>query len=189
MPSDLLKPGLFKGTYGSHGLEIVMLSFHNKSARATKLTVTESSVSRYSLTFASCLNVILDSGLFFNMRSFTETLLLSIVTVLQISFACPTSAQQNNSPFKTVISKATLLHFRSHGGVHQGCLYFFSVLYRSCKLYFKAVEKARILFLIGFARISEKFNSVFMIMLSSNENFMGVQRSQNCNSLLLKRKM
>uniref|UniRef100_A0A8C6Q358 F-box protein 31 n=1 Tax=Nothobranchius furzeri TaxID=105023 RepID=A0A8C6Q358_NOTFU len=38
MPSDLLKPGLFKGTYGSHGLEIVMLSFHGTSARATKLT-------------------------------------------------------------------------------------------------------------------------------------------------------
>uniref|UniRef100_H3D3N4 F-box protein 31 n=1 Tax=Tetraodon nigroviridis TaxID=99883 RepID=H3D3N4_TETNG len=37
-PSDLLQPGLFKGTYGSHGLEIVMLSFHQKSARATKLT-------------------------------------------------------------------------------------------------------------------------------------------------------
>ncbi|RVE72017.1 hypothetical protein OJAV_G00057570 [Oryzias javanicus] len=38
MPSDLLQPGLFKGTYGSHGLEIVMLSFHGSSARATKLT-------------------------------------------------------------------------------------------------------------------------------------------------------
>ncbi|MEQ2161202.1 hypothetical protein GOODEAATRI_007386 [Goodea atripinnis] len=38
MPSDLLRPGLFKGTYGSHGLEIVMLSFHGTSARATKLT-------------------------------------------------------------------------------------------------------------------------------------------------------
>ncbi|KAM3609641.1 uncharacterized protein V6R79_018080 [Siganus canaliculatus] len=38
MPSDLLQPGLFKGTYGSHGLEIVMLSFHDTSARATKLT-------------------------------------------------------------------------------------------------------------------------------------------------------
>ncbi|XP_041854161.1 F-box only protein 31 isoform X2 [Melanotaenia boesemani] len=38
MPSDLLQPGLFKGTYGSHGLEIVMLSFHGPSARATKLT-------------------------------------------------------------------------------------------------------------------------------------------------------
>uniref|UniRef100_A0A8C7YLH5 F-box protein 31 n=1 Tax=Oryzias sinensis TaxID=183150 RepID=A0A8C7YLH5_9TELE len=37
-PSDLLHPGLFKGTYGSHGLEIVMLSFHGSSARATKLT-------------------------------------------------------------------------------------------------------------------------------------------------------
>ncbi|CAN9499147.1 unnamed protein product [Ophioblennius macclurei] len=38
MPTDLLQPGLFKGTYGSHGLEIVMLSFHGLSARATKLT-------------------------------------------------------------------------------------------------------------------------------------------------------
>ncbi|XP_054632117.1 F-box only protein 31 isoform X1 [Dunckerocampus dactyliophorus] len=38
MPSDLTQPGLFKGTYGSHGLEIVMLSFHRNSARATKLT-------------------------------------------------------------------------------------------------------------------------------------------------------
>ncbi|KAM7414316.1 hypothetical protein PAMA_019234 [Pampus argenteus] len=38
MPSDLLNPGLFKGTYGSHGLEIVVFSFHGTSARATKLT-------------------------------------------------------------------------------------------------------------------------------------------------------
>ncbi|XP_059192086.1 F-box only protein 31 [Centropristis striata] len=38
MPSDLLQPGLFKGTYGSHGLEIVMLSFIGTYARATKLT-------------------------------------------------------------------------------------------------------------------------------------------------------
>nr|XP_057931490.1 F-box only protein 31 isoform X2 [Doryrhamphus excisus] len=38
MPSDLTQPGLFKGTYGSHGLEIIMLSFHRNSARATKLT-------------------------------------------------------------------------------------------------------------------------------------------------------
>ncbi|XP_068595483.1 F-box only protein 31 [Brachionichthys hirsutus] len=38
MPSDLLRPGLFKGTYGSHGLEIVMLSFRQTSARATKIT-------------------------------------------------------------------------------------------------------------------------------------------------------
>nr|XP_015223627.1 PREDICTED: F-box only protein 31 isoform X3 [Lepisosteus oculatus] len=37
-PSDLLRPGLFKGTYGSHGLEIVMLSFHSNSAKGTKLT-------------------------------------------------------------------------------------------------------------------------------------------------------
>ncbi|CAL1595502.1 unnamed protein product [Knipowitschia caucasica] len=38
LPAALLQPGLFKGTYGSHGLEIVMLSFHETSARATKLT-------------------------------------------------------------------------------------------------------------------------------------------------------
>uniref|UniRef100_A0A4W5KFA2 F-box protein 31 n=1 Tax=Hucho hucho TaxID=62062 RepID=A0A4W5KFA2_9TELE len=38
LPSDLLQPGLFKGTYGSHGLEIIMLSFHGPRARATKLT-------------------------------------------------------------------------------------------------------------------------------------------------------
>uniref|UniRef100_A0A7N5ZSS2 F-box domain-containing protein n=1 Tax=Anabas testudineus TaxID=64144 RepID=A0A7N5ZSS2_ANATE len=38
MPSDLLQAGLFKGTYGSHGLEIVMLSFHGTFAKATKLT-------------------------------------------------------------------------------------------------------------------------------------------------------
>lgn len=38
-PDDLIRPGLFKGTYGSHGLEIVMLSFHGKHARVTKITV------------------------------------------------------------------------------------------------------------------------------------------------------
>ncbi|XP_053410330.1 F-box only protein 31 isoform X1 [Nycticebus coucang] len=37
-PDDLIKPGLFKGTYGSHGLEIVMLSFHGWRARGTKIT-------------------------------------------------------------------------------------------------------------------------------------------------------
>ncbi|KAJ7312157.1 hypothetical protein JRQ81_006501 [Phrynocephalus forsythii] len=37
-PDDLIKPGLFKGTYGSHGLEIVMLSFHGKTAKGTKIT-------------------------------------------------------------------------------------------------------------------------------------------------------
>ncbi|KAM3918378.1 F-box only protein 31 isoform 1-T1 [Leptodactylus fuscus] len=37
-PDDLLKPGFFKGTYGSHGLEIVMLSFHGTVAKATKIT-------------------------------------------------------------------------------------------------------------------------------------------------------
>lgn len=38
LPTDLLQPGLFKGTYGSHGLEIIMLSFHGPHAKATKLT-------------------------------------------------------------------------------------------------------------------------------------------------------
>ncbi|XP_062032952.1 F-box only protein 31 isoform X2 [Lepus europaeus] len=37
-PDDLIQPGLFKGTYGSHGLEIVMLSFHGRVARGTKIT-------------------------------------------------------------------------------------------------------------------------------------------------------
>uniref|UniRef100_A0A8C4S2P2 F-box protein 31 n=1 Tax=Erpetoichthys calabaricus TaxID=27687 RepID=A0A8C4S2P2_ERPCA len=37
-PGDVMKPGLFKGTYGSHGLEIVMLSFHVNRAKGTKLT-------------------------------------------------------------------------------------------------------------------------------------------------------
>ncbi|NWV82933.1 FBX31 protein, partial [Dasyornis broadbenti] len=37
-PDDLIQPGLFKGTYGSHGLEIVMLSFHGKKAKGTKIT-------------------------------------------------------------------------------------------------------------------------------------------------------
>ncbi|XP_027593700.1 F-box only protein 31 isoform X2 [Pipra filicauda] len=37
-PDDLIRPGLFKGTYGSHGLEIVMLSFHGKKAKGTKIT-------------------------------------------------------------------------------------------------------------------------------------------------------
>ncbi|KYO34576.1 F-box only protein 31 isoform B [Alligator mississippiensis] len=37
-PDDLIKPGLFKGTYGSHGLEIIMLSFHGKKAKGTKIT-------------------------------------------------------------------------------------------------------------------------------------------------------
>ncbi|XP_052541741.1 F-box only protein 31 isoform X2 [Tympanuchus pallidicinctus] len=37
-PEDLIKPGLFKGTYGSHGLEIVMLSFHGRKAKGTKIT-------------------------------------------------------------------------------------------------------------------------------------------------------
>lgn len=44
-PDDLIKPGLFKGTYGSHGLEIVMLSFHGSRARGTKITVSHPSPS------------------------------------------------------------------------------------------------------------------------------------------------
>ncbi|XP_053557118.1 F-box only protein 31 isoform X2 [Bombina bombina] len=37
-PGDLLHAGFFKGTYGSHGLEIVMLSFHGTVAKGTKIT-------------------------------------------------------------------------------------------------------------------------------------------------------
>lgn len=37
-PEDLIPPGLFKGTYGSHGLEIVMLSFHGTHVKVTKIT-------------------------------------------------------------------------------------------------------------------------------------------------------
>ncbi|XP_038662092.1 F-box only protein 31 isoform X4 [Scyliorhinus canicula] len=37
-PEDLIAPGLFKGTYGSHGLEIVMLSFHGTQIKVTKIT-------------------------------------------------------------------------------------------------------------------------------------------------------
>ncbi|KAM6223078.1 F-box only protein 31 [Rhynchocyon petersi] len=37
-PDDLFRPGLFKGTYGSHGLEVVLLSFHGQKARGTKIT-------------------------------------------------------------------------------------------------------------------------------------------------------
>ncbi|XP_041048594.1 F-box only protein 31 isoform X1 [Carcharodon carcharias] len=37
-PEDLIPPGLFKGTYGSHGLEIVMLSFHGTHIKVTKIT-------------------------------------------------------------------------------------------------------------------------------------------------------
>lgn len=44
-PDDLIKPGLFKGTYGSHGLEIVMLSFHGSRARGTKITVSHTNAS------------------------------------------------------------------------------------------------------------------------------------------------
>ncbi|XP_045149748.1 F-box only protein 31 isoform X2 [Echinops telfairi] len=37
-PDDLVPPGLFKGTYGSHGLELIMLSFHGTRAQGTKIT-------------------------------------------------------------------------------------------------------------------------------------------------------
>ncbi|XP_067905056.1 F-box only protein 31-A isoform X3 [Heterodontus francisci] len=37
-PEDLIRPGLFKGTYGSHGLEIVMMSFHGTHIKVTKIT-------------------------------------------------------------------------------------------------------------------------------------------------------
>uniref|UniRef100_G1QB35 F-box domain-containing protein n=1 Tax=Myotis lucifugus TaxID=59463 RepID=G1QB35_MYOLU len=38
-PEDLLRPGLFKGTHNAYNsLEVVMLSFHGKRARATKIT-------------------------------------------------------------------------------------------------------------------------------------------------------
>ncbi|CAK6433951.1 unnamed protein product [Pipistrellus nathusii] len=37
-PDDFIRPGLFKGTYNVNGIEIVMLSFHGKYARATKIT-------------------------------------------------------------------------------------------------------------------------------------------------------
>ncbi|XP_006860179.1 PREDICTED: F-box only protein 31 [Chrysochloris asiatica] len=37
-PEELIQPGLFNGTYGSHGLEIVMLSFHGRRAQGTKIT-------------------------------------------------------------------------------------------------------------------------------------------------------
>ncbi|XP_054583066.1 F-box only protein 31-like [Eptesicus fuscus] len=37
-PDDLIRPGLFKGNYDAHGIEIVMFSFRGKYARATKIT-------------------------------------------------------------------------------------------------------------------------------------------------------
>ncbi|CAM9713585.1 unnamed protein product [Lampetra planeri] len=37
-PDSPLPPGLFKGAYGSHGLEIVMLSVYGRRARVTKIT-------------------------------------------------------------------------------------------------------------------------------------------------------
>ncbi|KAK1337572.1 hypothetical protein QTO34_002205 [Cnephaeus nilssonii] len=36
-PDDLIRPGLFKGTYDAYRLKIAMLSFHGKYARATKI--------------------------------------------------------------------------------------------------------------------------------------------------------
>lgn len=52
-PDDLIQPGLFKGTYGSHGLEIVMLSFHGKKAKGTKITV-----SAFSFPSGACESVL-----------------------------------------------------------------------------------------------------------------------------------
>lgn len=52
-PDDLIQPGLFKGTYGSHGLEIVMLSFHGKKAKGTKITV-----SAFSFLSGACESVL-----------------------------------------------------------------------------------------------------------------------------------
>lgn len=59
-PDDLIQPGLFKGTYGSHGLEIVMLSFHGKKAKGTKITVSASSFLSGAcfLSFSSFLSVL-----------------------------------------------------------------------------------------------------------------------------------
>uniref|UniRef100_G1QFC8 F-box domain-containing protein n=1 Tax=Myotis lucifugus TaxID=59463 RepID=G1QFC8_MYOLU len=37
-PDDLIRPGLFQGNYDAFGLKIVMLSFHGKYARVTKIT-------------------------------------------------------------------------------------------------------------------------------------------------------
>uniref|UniRef100_A0A8C5PYR8 F-box protein 31 n=1 Tax=Leptobrachium leishanense TaxID=445787 RepID=A0A8C5PYR8_9ANUR len=37
-PDNLMRPGFFKGTYGSHGLEIVLLSIHGTVAKVTKIT-------------------------------------------------------------------------------------------------------------------------------------------------------
>ncbi|EPQ13556.1 F-box only protein 31 [Myotis brandtii] len=37
-PDDLIRPGLFQGKYDPFGLSIVMLSFHGKYARVTKIT-------------------------------------------------------------------------------------------------------------------------------------------------------
>ncbi|XP_059547805.1 F-box only protein 31-like [Myotis daubentonii] len=37
-PDDLIRPGLFQGNYDPFGLKIVMLSFHGKYARVTKVT-------------------------------------------------------------------------------------------------------------------------------------------------------
>ncbi|ELK33467.1 F-box only protein 31 [Myotis davidii] len=37
-PDDLIRPGLFQGKYDPYGLTIVMLSFHGKYARVTKIT-------------------------------------------------------------------------------------------------------------------------------------------------------
>uniref|UniRef100_L7N182 F-box protein 31 n=1 Tax=Myotis lucifugus TaxID=59463 RepID=L7N182_MYOLU len=41
---DLIRPGLFKGTHKAYSLEVVMLSFHGKHGRVTKITVTTTSL-------------------------------------------------------------------------------------------------------------------------------------------------
>ncbi|CAN2389248.1 anaphase-promoting complex-dependent catabolic process, partial [Pristimantis euphronides] len=37
-PDEFMKAGFFKGSYNCHGLEIIMLSFHESVAKATKIT-------------------------------------------------------------------------------------------------------------------------------------------------------
>lgn len=98
MPSDLLKPGLFKGTYGSHGLEIVMLSFHENSARATKLTVRKSPVSSHNITVLQGPCSLESFQPEDNMWSFTETLLFcQSLLFCKYPLAYPSSAQHTST--------------------------------------------------------------------------------------------
>lgn len=41
VPKVLVQPGLFKGTYGPHGLEIILLDYEDNGiiAKATKISV------------------------------------------------------------------------------------------------------------------------------------------------------